>query len=153
MIIWFTGQPGSGKSTLAKAIQRDECFLSQPTVIDGEDLRKNLLPLGFSEIERWQNVDRAQAIAVSLHNKGYSPLVAVIAPYRDQRERFKDFVGDLLLEVYLHSTRNLRKEYHVKNYEQPLEHFVDINTDKFSTEQSIEIIKVFVDEIIGIGII
>lgn len=133
MIIWFTGQPGSGKTTLANEVGKRNASW----VVDGEDIRKSSLPLGFSKTERRRNVDRAQAIAGYLNSAGFDVAVAVIAPYRDQRERFKEFMGENILEVYVHGDSTYKLEYHVKDYQLPLENFLDIDTGAFITTSNI----------------
>ena len=139
MIIWFTGQPGSGKTTLAREFAS---FLSEEnsnsvTVIDGDYLRKHLLPLGFGTTDRQKNVDRAQAIAAFYNSVGEDTCVAVVAPYRDQRERFKKFMGKDMLEVHVHGDSTYKIEYHVKDYQPPLENFLDIDTGAFIPTKNI----------------
>jgi len=140
MIIWFTGQPGSGKSTLALATLSR--LLPKPReIIDGDIIRDLLLPLGFSKTERRKNVDRAQAIAVFLSVLEYNVTVSVVAPYRDQRERFKKFIGKDILEVYLYNDSTYKCEYVVKDYQPPLENFLEIDTGILTVDSCIDIIK------------
>lgn len=130
MIIWFTGQPGSGKSTLAELVGAD--FL-----VDGDDLRKLDNP-GYDEDGRRQNIDRAQAIAAYLDDQGYSVAVALVSPYRDQRERFK--TARAVHEFYLHTDSDLRQEYHVAEYEPPLTTYTDIDTGRLSIREAVRLV-------------
>ena len=122
MILWFTGQPGSGKTTLCKELRKRIFCTSKKTIhLDGDDLRDILDNKDYSEKGRRKNIEFAINMAKVLENKGYLVLVSLVSPYRDLR------IGKIF---YLHSERNLRKQYHVENYEPPTENFVKINTDK-----------------------
>ena len=57
------------------------------------------------------------------------------------REKLKEMSE--VKEFYLHSTRELRKEYWVKDYEPPLENFKEIDTDKPIKECVDEIFDVY----------
>ena len=122
MILWFTGQPVSGKTTLCKELRKRIFCTSKKTIhLDGDDLRDILDNKDYSEKGRRKNIEFAINMAKVLENKGYLVLVSLVSPYRDLR------IGKVF---YLHSKRNLRKQYHVENYEPPTENFVKINTDK-----------------------
>ena len=122
MILWFTGQPGSGKTTLCKELRKRIFCTSKKTInLDGDDIRDILDNKDYSEKGRRKNIEFAINMAKVLENKGYLVLVSLVSPYRDLR------IGKIF---YLHSERNLRKQYHVENYEPPTENFVKINTDK-----------------------
>ena len=122
MILWFTGQPGSGKTTLCKELRKRIFCTSKKTIhLDGDDLRDILDNKDYSEKGRRKNIEFAINMAKVLENKGYLVLVSLVSPYRDLR------IGKIF---YLHSERNLRKQYHVENYEPPTENFIKINTDK-----------------------
>ena len=73
-------------------------------------------------------------MAKVMENKGYLVLVSLVSPYRDMR------IGEVF---YLHSTRDLRKDYHVENYEPPIENFTKINTDNPVEECVNEILNVY----------
>ena len=122
MILWFTGQPGSGKTTLCKELRKRIFCTSKKTIhLDGDDLRDILDNKDYSEKGRRKNIEFAINMAKVLENKGYLVLVSLVSPYRDLR------IGKVF---YLHSKRDLRKQYHVENYEPPIENFTKINTDK-----------------------
>jgi len=127
MIYWFTGQPGAGKTSIAKSLIGN---LPKNTFhVDGDDLREIFNNKDYSETGRRKNIELAQHITHFLHNKGTNVVVSLVSPYRDQREEFKQKIGDDIIEIYVH-TENLRgrEDFHVKNYEEPLENFLDMDT-------------------------
>jgi adenylylsulfate kinase len=135
MIIWLTGQPGSGKTTICEEILR----LRDHRVfhIDGDDLRDLFENKDYSETGRRKNIELAQQIAQYLHNQGKDVLVSLVSPYKDQRDRFKDKMGDNLVEVYIHTTEiRGREDFFVKEYEKPTERYLSINTTNESVEES-----------------
>lgn len=127
MIYWFTGQPGAGKTSIAKSLM--EKLPSNSFHVDGDDLREIFNNKDYSETGRRKNIELAQHITHFLHKKGNNVVVSLVSPYKDQREDFKNRLGSSILEIYVH-TVNLRgrEEFHVKNYEEPLENFLDIDT-------------------------
>lgn len=127
MIYWFTGQPGAGKTSIAEVLITK---LPKNTFhVDGDDLREIFNNKDYSETGRRKNIELAQHITHFLHNKGTNVVVSLVSPYRDQREEFKQKIGDDIIEIYVH-TENLRgrEDFHVKNYEEPLENFLDMDT-------------------------
>lgn len=135
MIIWLTGQPGSGKTTICEEILR----LRDNRVfhIDGDDLRDLFENKDYSETGRRKNIELAQQIAQYLHNQGKDVLVSLVSPYKDQRDRFKEKMGDNLVEVYLHTTEiRGREDFFVKEYEKPTERYLSINTTDETVEES-----------------
>jgi adenylylsulfate kinase len=127
MIYWFTGQPGAGKTSIAEVLINK---LPKNTFhVDGDDLREIFNNKDYSETGRRKNIELAQHITHFLHNKGTNVVVSLVSPYRDQREEFKQKIGGDIIEIYVH-TENLRgrEDFHVKNYEEPLENFLDIDT-------------------------
>ena len=134
MIYWFTGQPGAGKTTLAKMLKK---ALPHSFHIDGDDLRALTTNKDYSINGRVTNVNTAQKIAHYLHNQGKDVIVALVAPYIDQREEFKNLMGDQIMEFYVHTTES-RERDHFKAiaYTPPLANFVDIDTTYDTEEQS-----------------
>ena len=87
-IVWFTGLSGSGKSTLSREVAR-ELFArgSQAFLLDGDDLRRRLCAdLGISPEDRSENIRRTAEVARLLALSGQVTLVALISPYRKDRE-------------------------------------------------------------------
>ena len=126
MIYWFTGQPAAGKTTLAKYLV--EYFPKHNVIhIDGDDLRDIFQNKDYSEIGRRKNIERAQDIAKFMNTKGYTVLVSLVSPYKDQREEFKK--NNFVVEIYVHTTKERgREDFHVKDYEPPTENYIDMDT-------------------------
>jgi adenylylsulfate kinase len=134
MIIWLTGQPGSGKTTICKEISelKDHRIFH----IDCDDLRNLFENKDYSEQGRRKNIELAQQIAEFLNNKGKDVLVSLVSPYKDQRDKFKEKMGDNLVEIYVHTSQTRgREDYFVKEYVQPTEKYLDLDT----TNESIEV--------------
>ena len=135
MIIWLTGQPGSGKTTICEEILRLRDY--RVFHIDGDDLRDLFENKDYSETGRRKNIELAQQIAQYLHNQGKDVLVSLVSPYKDQRDRFKEKMGDNLVEVYIHTTEiRGREDFFVKEYEKPTERYLNINTTNETVEES-----------------
>lgn len=134
MIVWLTGQPGAGKTTLCKRLMLN--MESDVFHIDGDDLRDLFDNKDYSESGRRKNVELAQQIANYLHNKGKHVFVSLVSPYKDQRDKFKEKMGDKLLEVYVHTSElRGRENFFVKEYLSPSENYLDINTTSKSIEE------------------
>ena len=134
MIIWLTGQPGSGKTTICKRILWDKPGVFH---IDGDDLRDLFENKDYSEAGRRKNIELAQQIAEYLQKKGKDVVVSLVSPYKDQRDKFKQKMGDNLVEVYIHTSEvRGRENYFVKEYGQPTENYLDIDTTNESVEES-----------------
>jgi len=141
MIYWFTGQPGAGKTVLARYLH--SYLKMKPFMIDGDDMRELFSNKDYSIKGRVENVGTAQRIAHYLHNQGKDVIVALVAPYVDQREDFKKLVGiENMVEFYVH-TSEPRERDHFKAiaYNPPVSDYVDIDTTVDTPEQSFEIVK------------
>lgn len=98
--------------------------------IDGDDLREILNNKDYSEQGRRKNIETAHAIAKYLENQNKDSLIilSLVSPFRDLREELKQSYG--AKEFYIHTTEiRGRENFHVANYEVPLENFFDINTN------------------------
>jgi adenylylsulfate kinase len=126
MIYWLTGQPGAGKTTMGTWIQSS--FPNKCMIIDGDDIRDIFKNKDYSEDGRRKNIEKAQTLSKFLHHKGYTVIVSLVSPFRDQREEFKTEMSDNIIEIYVHTTEiRGRENFHV-NYEEPLENFIDCDT-------------------------
>lgn len=133
-IYWLFGQPGSGKTTLGKKICE---IIPNSILIDGDDLRDIFNNKDYSESGRRKNIERAQDIALFLNSKGFNVIVSLVTPYRDQRENFKK--NGKVVEIYLHTTEDRGKNnYHVMDFEYPLNKFIDIDTTSSTIEESLK---------------
>ena len=137
MIYWFTGQPGAGKTSIAKVLI--DKLPKNTFHVDGDDLREIFNNKDYSETGRRKNIELAQHITHFLHNKGTNVVVSLVSPYIDQREEFKQKIGNDIIEIYVH-TENLRgrEDFHVKNYEEPLENFLDMDTSDVIIEKCVD---------------
>lgn len=102
MVIWLTGLSGSGKTTIARCLcdqmrqAGERCEL-----LDGDELREGICrELGFSRSEREENVRRIAWLASLLERNDVIVLVAVIAPYREQRSALRHRFQEML-EVFV----------------------------------------------------
>jgi len=148
MVLWFTGQPGSGKTTLTNKFIEDRLigFMKIPhwkiVHIDGDDLRDIVDNKDYSEKGRRENINLAMNLARFMDNKGFTVIVSLVSPYRDQREELK--MERNIAEFYLHTTEIRGKEdYFVEDYEPPLHNFTDIDTDKPIEECIDEVLNVY----------
>ena len=137
MIYWFTGQPGAGKTSIAEILINK--LPNNTFHVDGDDLREIFNNKDYSEVGRRKNIELAQHITHFLHNKGTNVVVSLVSPYRDQREEFKEKLGNDIIEIYVH-TENLRgrEDFHVKNYEKPLNNFLDMDTSDVIIEKCVD---------------
>ena len=141
MIYWFTGQPAHGKTVLARYLH--SYLKMKPFMIDGDDMRELFANKDYSIKGRVENVGTAQRIAYYLHNQGKDVIVALVAPYIDQREDFKKLVGiENMVEFYVHTSKP-RERDHFKAiaYVPPVSDYVNIDTTHDTPEQSFEIVK------------
>jgi adenylylsulfate kinase len=143
MIYWLTGQPGAGKTTIAKEL----CKLGGMVTpspwfnVDGDDIRNIFDNKDYSEQGRRKNIELAQQLSQYLHSKGKNVVVSLVSPYKDQRENFKQKMGDDLVEVYVHTSETRgRENFFVENYEPPTEDFIDICTDNVKVEICVDTI-------------
>jgi adenylylsulfate kinase len=135
-IYWFTGQPGAGKTTLAKGLM-NRLSLVNFIHVDGDDIRDIFQNKDYSENGRRQNIQKAQDISQFLYAKGNSVIVSLVSPYKDQRDNFKQ--NPNVVEIYVHTDEiRGREQFHVQNYEQPTENFIEINTTNTTVEECIE---------------
>lgn len=108
-VIWFTGLSGSGKSTIANTL--DHILHQsgyQSVVLDGDNVRhglnagpgmliethgeefSNRFGLGFSAIDREENIRRIGAVAEIFTQTGIISLTAFISPYRSDRDKVRN---------------------------------------------------------------
>jgi bifunctional enzyme CysN/CysC len=87
-VLWFTGLSGAGKSTIADLVDRRLAELGRhAALLDGDNLRHGInRDLGFSNADRAENVRRTAEIAALFVDAGMIALVALISPFRNERE-------------------------------------------------------------------
>ena len=148
MIILFTGQPNSGKTTLSLELVH---FLHESrkditaVTIDGDCLRKITKNADYSKDGRRKNVQTANNLAINSDISNDYTVVSLVSPFRDLRESLKNNKKHIVKEVYLHSNR-LREGKMVDYYEPPLNNYLDINTDKYTIQQSLKLVIDYIYE-------
>lgn len=90
--VWMTGLSGSGKTTVALEL----CALLESEgrahyVLDGDLLREGLnSDLGFTEVDRIENVRRVGEVAKLFTMAGFVTVVPVISPFRAGRDAARE---------------------------------------------------------------
>ena len=103
-VIWFTGLSASGKSTIARHLEKQLYDLGCSTyVFDGDNVRHGLCgDLGFSPDDRAENIRRIAEITNLYVDAGIIAITAFISPYRGDREKVRELVGDdRYIEIYV----------------------------------------------------
>ena len=112
-VLWFTGLSGSGKSTIANALDHKLYeYGIHSSVLDGDNVRHTLnagpgmllethgeafskrFGLGFSAIDREENIRRIGSVAQLFCEAGIIALTAFISPYRIDRDRVRGNMKD-----------------------------------------------------------
>jgi len=85
--IWLTGLSASGKSTIANLLEERLHAAGQHTyLLDGDNVRHGLnRDLGFSDIDRVENIRRVAEVARLMVDAGLIVLVSFISPFRADR--------------------------------------------------------------------
>ena len=109
----LTGLTGAGKTTLAYALERRLFDAGrQVMVLDGENLRLGISrDLGFSSVERSENLRRAAELARVANQSGLICICAFLAPSASVRELVRDTIGaERFLEVHLSAPLEVCRE-------------------------------------------
>jgi adenylylsulfate kinase len=103
-VVWLYGLSGSGKSTIANALEKRLFEMGNHTYcLDGDNIRLGLnKDLGFSAIDRLENVRRVAEVAKLMADAGLIVIVSLITPYEEQRKMIRMILkGERILEVYV----------------------------------------------------
>jgi len=103
VVVWFTGLSGAGKSTLAHEVEeRLHRAGFQTFVFDGDNVRHGLCgDLGYSPADRAENIRRIGEMVRLFVETGVIALTAFISPFRADRERVRQLIGDRdFIEIY-----------------------------------------------------
>lgn len=117
VVLWFTGLSGAGKSTLAHALEESLYQKGYHTfVLDGDNVRHGLCgDLGFSEADRVENIRRVGEISKLFLEAGVIILTAFISPFRADRNKVRNLVGDKdFIEIYCRCPLPVCEERDVK---------------------------------------
>ncbi len=161
-ILWFTGLSGSGKSTLANAV--NDALFSRGCltyVLDGDNIRHGLCQdLGFSDLDREENIRRISEVAKLFLDAGIIVLTAFVSPFRADRNKARELVkeGDFI-EIFCAADLNVCEERDIKGlyakarageikdftgisspYEKPECPEIQIDTGKLNLDKSVEVV-------------
>ncbi len=159
-VLWFTGLSGSGKTTVAKAVERRLYELGHTAyVLDGDNIRHGLNSnLTFSEEDRKENIRRVSETAKLFADAGVITLTAFISPFKEDRNRAREIIGeDSFGEVYISTSIEECEKRDVKGlykrarsgeiksftgidspYEPPLKAEITVDTKDKKVEESAE---------------
>jgi adenylyl-sulfate kinase len=155
--VWFTGLPSAGKSTLAELLAdelRDRGHGVE--VLDGDEVRQHLSKgLGFSKVDRDENIRRIGYVCGLLTRHGATAIAATISPYRAIRDEVRTAIGNFV-EVYVKTSIETCMQRDVKGlykkalageikgftgvsdpYESPVNPELTIETETESPEESL----------------
>jgi adenylylsulfate kinase len=162
LVVWFTGLSGAGKSTLAHAVEEELHQRGYRTfVLDGDNVRHGLNSnLGFSEIDRKENIRRIGEVTKLMIEAGVIIITAFISPFREDREAVRNLVphGEFI-EIFCKASletceaRDVKGLYkraragEIKNYtgidspyEDPIKPELTVDTDQLSLVDSVQIV-------------
>lgn len=117
VILWFTGLSGAGKSTLAHAVEKALFDAGCRTyVFDGDNVRHGLCAdLGFSAIDRQENIRRIGEMSKLFLEAGVIALTAFISPFQADRDRVRQLVkNDEFIEIYCKASLDVCEQRDVK---------------------------------------
>jgi len=102
-VVWFTGLSGSGKSTIANALEQALVQRGHHSyLLDGDNVRHGLnKDLDFSETGRAENIRRIGEVSALFVDAGLIVITAFISPFRADRNRIRERIGDTFVEIYL----------------------------------------------------
>ena len=117
MIYVLYGQPASGKTTLGKMLAD---HWETPFVIDGDEFRKIIPNNNYGRDGREENIKNANTVATYLTQMNWlcpPVIMSLVNPYEHLRYDLRRNNPDQVTEILLQSSRSLRKEYHVEDFE------------------------------------
>jgi adenylylsulfate kinase len=172
-LIWFTGLSGSGKSTVANEIEKALFTKGYKTyTLDGDNIRLGLnKDLGFTDLDRNENLRRIAEVAKLMVDAGLLTLAAFVSPFQKDREKIKEIVGaDNFIEIFVDCPLEICEQRDVKGlykkarngeiknftgidspYEKPIQPDFTINTDKEDLSVSVSKILDFLKNKININ--
>jgi bifunctional enzyme CysN/CysC len=93
-VVWLTGLSGAGKSTMANLLEKRLHAIGKRTyLLDGDNLRHGLnKDLGFSIVDRAENIRRVAEVAKMLVDAGCIVITAFISPFRTERQLARELM-------------------------------------------------------------
>jgi adenylylsulfate kinase len=159
--VWLTGLPSAGKTTVGRALvsRLRDCGRAAE-LLDGDELRVALAPeLGFTRVDREENVRRIGFVANLLSRNGVTAVCSVISPYRSIRDELRALHDGRFLEVWVSTPVDICSERDVKGlyarqrageirgltgvddpYEAPLAPEVVLPTHELTVDEAVEVL-------------
>ena len=120
MIYILYGQPGSGKTTLSQLLCthiRHQFDGNEAVIIDGDKFREIFKQTDYSEKGRENNIRAANTVATYISKvNNLDVILALVNPYKHLRDALR-VKNSQVIEILLESDSDLRREYHVENFE------------------------------------
>ncbi len=166
IVAWLTGLSGSGKSTIATALEQllyRQGILTQ--VLDGDNVRTGINNnLGFSEIDRYENIRRIAEVAKLFVNWGMVTICSFVSPTLENRQLARQIIGQAdFVEVYINAPLSVCEARDVKGlykkaragqipdftgisapFEPPLQPDMEILTDQTTPELAAQVLFDFI---------
>ena len=100
--LWFTGLPQSGKTTLARIAEKEFRARGLPSqVLDGDEIREVTGFRGFSSEDRRRHALYVAYCARLLNDHGVFVAVALVSPYRNDRQACRAIIGSAFVECFV----------------------------------------------------
>lgn len=170
-ILWMTGLSGSGKTTLANLVEKKLAQLNLHTfLLDGDNIRHGLnKDLGFTEIDRIENIRRIGHVAKLMSDAGLIVIAAFISPFKSDRELVRKMTEEgEFIEVFVDTPLHIAEKRDVKGlyakarsgliknftgidspYEPPTAPEIHINTINISIEEATNRIVSYILKYLG----
>ena len=149
----LTGLPGAGKSSTAYGLERKLFDLGRSAfVVDGQNMRLGISrDLGFSVVDRSENLRRAAELGKLMNRNGLVCILALVSPSEEAREKAAQVVGtDNFLVVHLTApaevcaarNQNVQDgettERAALDYQEPVNADLVLDTEKLDTVECVD---------------
>ena len=117
VVLWFTGLSGAGKSTIANLVEKKLHAMGRHSyLLDGDNMRHGLnKDLGFTEVDRVENIRRVAEVARLMVDAGLIVLTAFISPFRSERDMARRMLAEgEFIEVHVDTPLEVAEQRDVK---------------------------------------